>query len=330
MYTSLPLKFQIRDNCVIGYTDFSQLPKKIKKEEEEKKEIKTSGSYSESAKKQLRNYLDKWTYTLTNTETKFSFITLTISSEYKKTVEYYKLLKQFIEKLEYRYKYINWIWKLELQKNGNPHYHIVIDEQIDWKIVRKQWNKLQKMHVDEYQIKMKNKFKNGYYFDSTLKNEKNEVVEEEIQKKRYEKGNKANWRNPNSTDVKTEKNITQVKKYISKYIKKDVEDEQQIQHNFKRWYGTNDRIKQLKYLTLTEAEIDIQTNQLLLKNEEKKIIEDNTVRCIIYSKSAAINYIEKEKETIEENRQTLKIKDRKQNTILIDKDIKQYTKLYTV
>ncbi len=116
--------------------------------------------------------------------------------------------------MESRYEGINYIWKAEMQKNENIHYHILTDAKINWKVIRKNWNQIQKIYVDKYQIKMKEKYKNGYYFDKEIKNEKGEIIENEIQLKRYEKGKKANWRNPNSTDLKETEDIKEIGKYI--------------------------------------------------------------------------------------------------------------------
>ena len=50
---------------------------------------------------------------------------------------------------------------------------------------------------------MLKKYKNGFFFDTEMKTKKGEIVDYETQLKRYKIGTKANWRNPNSTDVKT-------------------------------------------------------------------------------------------------------------------------------
>ena len=168
MYTPLPLIFQVRDNCIIAYSDFTAIGKKYKEKQEQKPTINTTGTYTESAKKRFKRYLDIWTYSNTGINNTFSFITITLSSAYKKGTDYNKYLNRLIEKIQYRYGSINYAWKLELQQNGNPHYHIIFDKPIDWKIIRKQWNKIQSTHVDEYQIKMKSKYKNGYFFDTTI------------------------------------------------------------------------------------------------------------------------------------------------------------------
>ena len=128
---------------------------------------------------------------------------------------------------------------------------------MDWKVVRGIWNKTQHKEVDQYQNKQKTKYKNGYFYDRTMI-ENNVIVSEEIQQKRYLQGKKANWRNPNSTDVKiiTEKEYNQIGNYINKYITKK-EEEKQIKTEIKinRYWSCNKKLTQLKYPTITEDQI---------------------------------------------------------------------------
>ena len=59
-----------------------------------------------------------------------------------------------------------------------------------------------------------------------MKTKNGEIVDYETQLKRYIIGTKANWRNPNSTDVKTinENEYDQIGSYINKYLNKKEED----------------------------------------------------------------------------------------------------------
>ena len=95
----------------------------------------------------------------------------------------------------------------------------------------------QKEYVDEYQIKMKTKYKNG------------KIIDEETQKKRYNAGRKANWRNPNSTDVKiiTEQEYNQIRNYINKYItKQETEKNQNAEIKITRYWSCNKKLTLLK------------------------------------------------------------------------------------
>ena len=46
----------------------------------------------------------------------------------------------------------NYLWKLELQKNGNIHYHMITDVEIDFKYIKKIWNNSLNLVgiIDEY------------------------------------------------------------------------------------------------------------------------------------------------------------------------------------
>ena len=174
--------------------------------------------------------IDKWQYYITNkhnkTKTKILFITLTISDTINTKIDHKKLLKNYIEKLQYTIGKFNYISKIEFQENGNIHWHIMQDKEVGWKIVRGIWNKTQIEYVNGYQKKMLKKYKNGFFFDTEMKTKSGEIIDYETQLRRYKIGTKANWRNPNSTDVKTinENEYDQIGSYINKYLNKKEED----------------------------------------------------------------------------------------------------------
>ena len=73
---------------------------------------------------------------------KMAFITLSLSStqihsdnEIKE-----KCLNQFLIEIRKRYRVKNYIWRAEKQKNGNIHFHVVIDKFIAWSELRDRWN----------------------------------------------------------------------------------------------------------------------------------------------------------------------------------------------
>lgn len=318
--------FQIRKKSIIAYTDFSTLERKISN-----KKIESSGTYSNSAKKKFKKILDLWDYTATGMQINFSFITLTISSKMEKNINYSLYLKSFIEKMETRYNKFNYAWKIEFQSNGNLHYHIIIDKEIDWKIVRSQWNKIQSIHVDKYQTKMKEKYRNGFFFDENMLDKNNKIIDEETQKKRYDKGYKANWRNPNSTDVKNSETYGGIANYINKYILKKEEEKEEIetQKKIKRYYGTSDTLKQLKYCTIKENEIDIQTLMILIDNKIKDITTpEGKIICTISEKIQNTEFKILEEKTLLSNRDILYNNKKENNEKLIEKEIKLYNKIF--
>ena len=327
-YTDLPTIYQLRDKAIISYTDFNyaNLNSKGKKEH---KQIDCSGKFTISAQKRLKKIIDIWTYSLSDINVKYSFYTLTISSKMDEKINHNNWIKTLIEKLQYRYGNFNYVWKAELQKNGNIHYHGIIDKEIDWKIIRRQWNKIQSVYVDRYQIKMKEKYKNGYYFDTEMKDSKNETISDEIQYKRYQKGNKANWRNPNSTDVKIINTETEnVNAYVSKYVGKIEEDKENTPDKMiKRWWGSNDELKMIRYAKMSSEHMSIDVQMMINQNTVKIVEENYNIKCKIHERIKH-ETIENAVRNCKLNNQNVLMKNADINNKLIEKESRQYDKIY--
>ena len=322
----LPQVFQIRNNSIVVYNDYSVIDRV---QPTERKKIEKTNTFSKGSKKRMMQILNKWQYVLQETKMKkeVSFVTLTLSSKMKDNIRYDLYLKSWLEKIQYRYGKLNYVWKAEYQKNGNLHYHILTDTAIDWKIARSQWNKIQSIHVDEYQNKMKLKYSKGYYFDKEMVNKKNEIVSEEIQLKRYNKGKKCNWRNPNSTDVEIITDMETVGNYIGKYINKKEEQENE-NTTLKRYWSCNDELRLLKYATIKETEFTNEEWSILLDNKQKEI-RDNMYRllCIITEKIYTETIIKRESEVLQQNRDLITYTT-KPNDKLLQKEVKKYDKIF--
>lgn len=104
-----------------------------------------------------------------------TFVTLTLPAAQKHTdveITTY-LINPF---LVYARKYFNlkyYVWKKELQENGNLHFHLVFDRFIDYKSLRREWNKLLNRgyvkgveapfnYVSEYREKWLKMYENGF------------------------------------------------------------------------------------------------------------------------------------------------------------------------
>lgn len=85
---------------------------------------------------------------------KFSFCTLTISSRKNLTGRqaYDNLMAHFLQWLRRTKGVKCYLWKVELQKRGQPHYHITFPDWIHYKEIRSTWNRLQREAglLDEY------------------------------------------------------------------------------------------------------------------------------------------------------------------------------------
>lgn len=75
---------------------------------------------------------------------KMTFLTLTLPAlqgDLKDTEITNKCLNQFLVELREYYGLNYYIWRAEVQENGNIHYHIALDSFIAWYDVRKIWNR---------------------------------------------------------------------------------------------------------------------------------------------------------------------------------------------
>ena len=151
---------------------------------------------------------------------KMNFITLTLASDQKHpTAEITsKIFNQFLTEIRQKYQITNFVWRLEFQKNGNVHYHIVTDCYTDYHIVNKIWNRCQdKLGYVQAYAKKHSMMSFSQYVASNPHNAKTDF---QVLKKRYSFGRASNWQMPNSSDVKSVSNGKAINLYISKYFSK--------------------------------------------------------------------------------------------------------------
>lgn len=154
---------------------------------------------------------------------KIAFITLTLPSKqmHPDSEIKSKCLNQFLLEIKKHYQVLNYIWRAEKQKNGNLHFHIIVDKFIPWSELRDRWNRIcNKLgYVDRYREELKKFHSNGFQVRKDLLNKwsyKDQV-------KAYEKGKANDWNSPNSTDVHSVRKIINIKAYIAKYLTKNNE-----------------------------------------------------------------------------------------------------------
>jgi len=126
---------------------------------------KYSGEIKEAGRRLIENRFHCWyrvivhdnhmnEISLINEKDRFVMITLTLPAPQIHTDEWLKLkaLKPFIKKLEKERGCTNWAWKAEAQRNGNIHFHIVIDRYVPKTWIDKTWyhymSKLE--YIDRY------------------------------------------------------------------------------------------------------------------------------------------------------------------------------------
>lgn len=164
MLWSPDLILQIRSNILISYFRNSY---HITLTDEQKERIlqgltlarenTLQGILSLQSKKRIAKCIDVMIQTLkgkwiTNPITqkrqfhKLSFLTLTISTQKEVTIrESYDLVfKHFLQWLRRTMKVKTYIWKVEEQLRGQPHYHITTPTFLHYQQVRDKWNNLQR------------------------------------------------------------------------------------------------------------------------------------------------------------------------------------------
>lgn len=140
---------------------------------------------------------------------KIAFITLTLPSKqcHADNEIKSKLLDSFFTEIRKGYAVKNYVWRAESQKNGNIHFHIVIDRFIPHWHIRDRWNRI----VDRL----------GYVHE-------------------FEK--KHGHDNPNSTDIHSLKHVNNAQSYLMKYASKD-ESNREIKG---RVWGCSESLSNLK------------------------------------------------------------------------------------
>jgi len=218
---------------------------------------KYSGIVTTSTQKRIRKNVDKFLQLsktkkvinpITNkTQTfKLTFITLTISEDEKMLTAseaYKQLLKPFLRWMKEKQKVELYLWKAELQKRGQIHYHITINNFIHYSDIKNTWNNIQ-----------------------------NRAGLLESFNKKY--GHK----NPNSTDIHSVYKIKDIAAYLVKYLSKEGSEDDKT--SGKIW-DCSQNIKSFKYVSF-EAN-NLNKEALSLGVDEKLIKVKYYDNCTIYS-----------------------------------------------
>jgi hypothetical protein len=118
---------------------------------------------------------------------KVGFITLTLASAQQHTdrVITEQLLHQFLVEAKQKWRVSRYVWKAEYQRNGNIHYHLLVDRYIPYVELRNCWNRIQN--------------KLGYIDRAVYKSSDYSY---------------------NSTDIHSLYNVRDISSYITKYMSK--------------------------------------------------------------------------------------------------------------
>ncbi|MCD8408094.1 hypothetical protein LNI98_09530 [Tenacibaculum dicentrarchi] len=177
-------------------------------------------------------------YSLSKKSQYLAFVTLTLPSlQVHSDTSIRKLLTRYIENLQKTYNVEHYVWKAEAQKNGNIHFHLIIDKYIHWSVHRKIWNfQLDKLgYLDAFFVE------NGH-------------------------------RNPNGVQAVSLKNKRSVTNYLLKYMTKMETGKRPI---LGKIWGCANVSKKLDYPRFTEGSRSFDALQSLLKTSFKKVVQED-------------------------------------------------------
>jgi len=217
---------------------------------------KSSVSLSSTSKRNIRNSINSM-YVLSKPRTekiyngkyiynfRQSFITLTLpSTQNHSDVEIKKLLSLFLNRLRNELQVKNYVWKAELQKNKNIHFHLVIDKYISFGRLRYYWNStINKLgYVDAYTSKFEGFSLKEYadYRGVPINDARNAYIN----------GCRTKWRVPNSVDVVSVRTDKDVGNYLAKYLAKSDDSDIDIDRlsSFGKVWGRSTSLSKLKYI----------------------------------------------------------------------------------
>ena len=240
------------------------------------KDNKHSLRLSKQSQKKVRTAID-WLVaaaspkTITCSETgkqfqfKINFITLTLPA-FGSAITVNNFYKELVHPfLAYCRKYFNlnnYVWKIELQANGNPHLHLTSDTYIHWKKIRSCWNRilLRKQVLPLYTAKHA-----GLSFEQYLHMYPvSKLVSYAKRQQAYNYGVQTNWSDPNTTDVHAVKQIEDIGAYLCKYMAKDLVKINSILNDdisksktlrFRSW-GCNLELSRMRSITVEVGKTD--------------------------------------------------------------------------
>jgi len=167
---------------------------------------------------------DKKTYSIKKGKDfkfKVAFITLTLSSKQKHSDQVIKseCLNQFLIEAKKKWNVTHYLWRAESQKNGNIHFHILVDKFCPWSELRDTWNRIQNKlgYVDRYRAEMNLYHKSGFQ----VRKELLKSWSYKAQVRAYRTGSQQDWNSPNSTDVHSVRFIQDLPSYLAKYCTKN-------------------------------------------------------------------------------------------------------------
>jgi hypothetical protein len=229
---------------------------------DELREKRFSGKMSEKSKKDCKKTIKRWISAYEcyikspkqnniQKQKRLVFLTLTLPAQQIHPDQVIKRVcfDNFLKKLQNNYGLVNYIWKAELQKNFNIHFHLIIDCFADKKKVRKDWET--SIELLGYMTRYKNK-----HGEKTTR----------------------------TTQIEGIRDNKMMAIYIAKYMSKDNSELMPCG----RVWGCSDKLRELKDFNCSAVDIPQETYEKIKCNKYSKFLFDEFFT-VIYSGESLLN-----------------------------------------
>jgi len=202
---------------------------------------------------------------------KINFLTLTLSAHHELLTDKdikYKMLNSFLTQMKQRHGMRSYVWKAELQRNGQLHFHITSDTYLPWESVREVWNRLQAQNgiIALYRRNMQE----WHYYGFKPRKDLYKHWPLYAQKRAYATGMKEHWSNPNSTDIHSVQHVNNLTTYMIKYMMKSAYKSEAIEG---RIFGCSHNLSGVNKCQFVDMEIPSEDMQRIYQSSQINCIE---------------------------------------------------------
>lgn len=203
---------------------------------------------------------------------KMVFVTLTLPAPQMHTDKEVKrdMLNRFLITIQRKHGATRNFWRAEPQKNGNIHFHVLLDVFIPHTELKKVWNEIldSSGYIEVYR-ENQNKHHGGTF---KARPELYKTWPLASQLRAYAEGKKGNWSNPNTTDVHSLRKVKNCAAYVCKYVTK----EGGARKIDGRIWGCTDALRQLSLPEFNcNDELIVLLNESVAYGEMKKIVHEH-------------------------------------------------------
>lgn len=261
------LAARFSSNKIVVYRSYRNNKISLHQEEQakvnfEKKEY--NGYLSRATKSYITKILDNWFLTVRHfnihmalpakqRQKQMVFFTLTLPSKQIHTDNEIKrqVLNKFIIKCQRKGLFDQWFWRAEKQKNGNIHFHFLIDSYFDKKQLQTVWNEcLEPLgYINEFE-------------------------------KKY------NHRNPPTTQIQVVPSGQNIIDYVIKYVGKNEGTDKVLG----RIWGMSDKLRNLKSYVEDIADTDEKLINDYIEQDNKNVYQDENCMVVMVQFEKRFDY----------------------------------------